>query len=291
MLKQLWLVIKALGSKLKSTAETAPSFLLNAIKQSPKILIPALLFTLRLLVRFIVALPQAIYNLLKMLALALGCAYLTLDVMGGLSQIPGPPVSSIQVPKGLEPLKDSPVYDAQRSIVRLSVNGQFMCSGVVIGSNYILTASHCIVDEQTGLMRDEVVTIQGDNGRVEVMGRTAGVNLRMDWGLIHGNFSSIPASHVLSTDVSKDKVLRACGFPQGNHKIYCTILEPGLNDALLIKTRGIVWPGMSGGPVFDETGTVVGLNIRVYELGDARDVGGSGISPTIGILANFGIGD
>jgi hypothetical protein len=173
-------------------------------------------------------------------------------------------------------------------VVRLSVNGEFFCSGVVIGGNYILTASHCIVDEETGRLKNEVITVEGDNGRVITVGRPVGANLRMDWGLIHGNFTSIPASHVMSNDVPKDATLRACGFPQGNHATYCVVLEQNGNDLFLLKTKGLVWPGMSGGPVFDKNDQVVALNIRGYELSDK---GGSGISPTIGILAGFGIGD
>ena len=248
----------------------------------------ALATVIKFAIRFVASLPTFVYNFLKGVALVLICGYLALGIMNDLSQLPGPSMSSLQVDKGLPPLAPSPVYNAQRSIVRLSVDGQFFCSGVVIGGNYILTASHCIINEETGRLKHELITVEGDNGRVQTIGRPVGANLRMDWGLIHGNFTSIPASHVMSNDVPKDAALRACGFPQGNHAIYCVMLEQNGSDLFLLKTKGLVWPGMSGGPVFDKNDDVVALNIRGYELSDK---GGSGISPTIGILASFGIGD
>jgi S1-C subfamily serine protease len=257
-------------------------------KQSPKAIIPTAKFLFKLLLRTILLLPKAIYNSFKFAALVLVCGYLALGIMGGLQQIPSQGVPSIQVPKQLPPLRENPVYDSQRAVVRLSVNGVFFCSGVVIGGNYILTASHCIVDAETGVMKDEVVTVEGDNGRVTVVAKPVGINLRMDWGLLHGNFTSIPAARLISTELTHEKNLKACGFPQGNHKVYCADLKQDGNDLFLLKTKGLVWPGMSGGPVFDPAGNVVALNIRGYDLSDK---GGSGISPTLGILANFGIGD
>lgn len=73
-----------------------------------------------------------------------------------------------------------------------------------------------------------------------------------------------------------------------NHKVYCSLLRPQVNDGFFIKCAGVVFPGMSGGPVFDNNGNVIGLNIQVY---GASEGGGAAYSPTLGILATFGIGD
>lgn len=286
-LQRLWLSIKALPSKIKPVARATPSYMLSALTLLAIASWHVTKFIVKLLLRIILALPNFVYGFLKGMLLTLGCAYLALGIVANLSELPGPGVPSIQVPAQMPQLVPSLNYDYTRSIVRLSVNGEFFCSGVVIGRNYLLTASHCLVDEN-GVLKNEVVTVEGDNGRVVTIGRPVGVNLRMDWGLIHGDFTSIPGAHVMSTDLTNETEFRACGFPQGNHQVYCAKLEANGNDLFLLKTKGLVWPGMSGGPVFDKNGTVVALNIRGYDLSDK---GGSGISPTIGILANFHIGD
>ncbi len=242
---------------------------------------------LRLSLKCFQALPRVVTGSLKGAALLLGTTYLFLIVLNAISSLPGPGISSIQIVPGLKPLVPSTVYQYERSVVRLSVNGQFMCTGVVIGNNYVLTASHCVVDEN-GVMKDERVTVESDDGRVMVIGRTAGVNTRMDWAIIQGNFERIPGAHVISRDLEVPPMVLACGYPQGSHYIYCETLKPITNDAFLIKCGGVLQPGMSGGPVFDDKGNVVGLNIRVYYQ---EDHSGSGYSPTIGILANFGIAD
>lgn len=275
MLKRLLALLKATSGQLLSLTKAASGHLLNAAKQ-----------TLRKIAYVVRSLSHCFYFCLKATAVLLLCGILMMKLLEGL---PGPRISSIQVDANLPPLAPAKVYDYKRSIVRLYRGDQFYCSGVVIGSNYVLTASHCLVDEDGSMNRGPVRVVNDDGSQV-VMSRPVGVNLRMDWGLLHGNFSNIPAALVTEVGFDPPAIVTACGYPQGSKALNCSELSPWLNDGFLIKCRpgGMLFPGMSGGPVFDAEGHVIGLNVLVYP---AQQLGGVAYSPTTGILANFHIAD
>jgi S1-C subfamily serine protease len=206
-----------------------------------------------------------------------------------LRNLPRQGVSSIQVEKNLPKLLPAKKYDWNRSVVRLYNDEGFFCSGVVIGANYVLTAAHCLVDEN-GVMKRQRVIVENDDGTIRLTSKPVGVNLRMDWGLLESDFSDIPAAEVWESGFEPQAQVLACGYPQGSKTLNCQVLVPVMNDAFLVKCAvgGMLFPGMSGGPVFDKAGHVLGLNTAMYP---AEEDGGTAYSPTIGILANFHIAD
>jgi S1-C subfamily serine protease len=239
--------------------------------------------------RLLMAIPKLLLSCLKGAILILLCDILMVTFINLLnSSIPSKSVSSIQLVEPMAKLVPSTKYDYTRSVVRLFVNGQFTCTGVVIGNNYILTASHCMVDDN-GEMKRALFMVSNDSGTVETMAMPVGVNTRMDWGLLRGNFSGIPGAIVVEVGFSPPTSVVACGYPQGSATLQCQITHPIINDAFLVKCRGgLIFPGQSGGPVFDGAGQVIGLNILVYP---AQDGGGFAYSPSTGILASFHIAD
>jgi hypothetical protein len=233
------------------------------------------------------AIPSLIYSSLKGIAIFLVCIYLFTGILNNIPDAPSK-ISSHQVEKNLPKLlPPSAGIALERSIVRLYLGDQFYCTGVVIGDNYVLTASHCLVDEH-GVMRDKLMGVMNDDGTVTVLAKPVGANTRLDWGLLKGDFHKIPGAHLVSRDLVIEPKLAACGYPMGSHVLYCANVYPQVNDLFIIKCGGLILPGMSGGPVFDKAGEVVGLNVQGYE---AKDGGGSGYTPTLGILGAFGIGD
>jgi V8-like Glu-specific endopeptidase len=202
-----------------------------------------------------------------------------------VSLFPQDKVSSLQVAPNLPKIIPSEVYSSDRSIVKLYIDGQFTCSGVVISRNYVLTAAHCMVDEEYRMTK-HAVTVMSDDGKVKSIAKAVGVNIRMDWGLIQGDFVGIPGAPVIYDHLELEERVVACGYPHGTKAVVCEALMPQVNDLFLIKSVGILFSGMSGGPVFNHLGQVIGINVLVYPA-EAR--GGAAFSPTVGILATFGI--
>jgi S1-C subfamily serine protease len=229
---------------------------------------------------------EAVRKVFRVLTLLSTCVFMVVGLATcATTLIPYKGVSSIQIEPNLPKLELADKIDPVGATVRLYKNGQFICSGVVIGKNYLLTASHCMVDEDLVMKKDKF-TVSNASGEIIALGKPAGVNTRMDWGLLEGNFSAFPAAPLVTTRIPQGEVA-ACGYPQGSHDLMCSPLVTVINDTFFIKCQGVIFPGMSGGPVFDAQGNVVGLNVAVYGIDEH---GGSQITPTLAILANFGIG-
>jgi V8-like Glu-specific endopeptidase len=230
-----------------------------------------------------------LYTGFKTLLVILACSYLALSLISITTDLlhigPAAP-SGHEIDKDLKPLEPSRHESPSASTIRIYRGKQFYCSGVVIGKNYLLTAAHCLVDPD-GFKTKEELRIESIDKKLSVPAKAVGINTRMDWGLVAGDFSQFSSAILESVNFEVlDKVLM-CGYPQGATMLHCMVNTPYMNDYFFIKCKGIVFPGMSGGPVFDGEGHVIGLNVAVYA---AEGGGGSQYTPTLDILANFGIG-
>lgn len=179
--------------------------------------------------------------------------------------------------------------DKYPAVVRLhdKKTGEFFCSGTVIGANYIVTAGHCLEGRSK---REESVEVRMlDGTKLGVMGTAVFYEGRSDQGLIFGeftDFNSLPFDEhpfdELKIYAQPDSVMVACGFPYGG-EFFCSPLEQRSQNYFSIHGSGYLYPGMSGGPVFDaRTQIVIGVNTAVVESGII-------ISPLVEILAHAGI--
>lgn len=151
----------------------------------------------------------------------------------------------------------TPVERTSASIIRLtSESGQGFCTGFMVAPNRILTASHCI---ENAVFADGTPTqlIQKDD--------------YYDLAVL----STVSAKHPLRIRVAPttyDEPLKGIGYGFGWDKPLVTVfrvmipnhkITPEAVSGVIMQGQAI--GGMSGGPLIDSQGQVVGINLRTYQ--------------------------
>lgn len=164
-----------------------------------------------------------------------------------------------------------PASDKYGSIVRLVRNQHTFCTGVVVSAHTIITASHCVLEESAfgASINTEPMEIRlDDNEPIGVRARAYGARVQLDQAVLYGNFEKFTARkyvtsvHELNKLAKYDRTLIACGYPMGGPLFCSKMYFQELYD-FMWATKGLLLPGMSGGPVMLEDGTVVAINIAV----------------------------
>lgn len=159
------------------------------------------------------------------------------------------------------------------SIVRLhDEKGRFFCSGTVISNHRILTAAHCVVQDFGfyGTMVIAKVQIRTQDNKVVGYAVVEAANPRQDLAMLRGEFTALDKRQVMTNmNEISDAFLKlpakilACGYPDAG-PLRCARISYLDRENFAFAGRGGLYPGMSGGPVFDlRSGKIIAVNTAV----------------------------
>ena len=144
--------------------------------------------------------------------------------------------------------------------------GAFFCSGTVISTNYVVTAGHCL--KRFSKTAEQIDVRVHDGTKLAAWGTAVFRDERSDLGLVMGDFAAFNAmkydihpQYIIETMLAgNEHPVIMCGFPYGG-KGYCIALNDRSTYYFQFAGSGVLYPGMSGGPVIDYlTGTLIGVN-------------------------------
>lgn len=179
----------------------------------------------------------------------------------------------------------------------------FVCTGTVISNRYIITAAHCLIDDD-GMLR-KTINIVGikntSNNPLTVTAIPAAINSRSDIGLVVGNFETFQKIkintsitytienigfkniNIYGLQIQIPPQIISCGFAWGEQTFACVKVQNIQPYGTQLGGVSFMYPGMSGGAVVDSISNVLfGVNTGVsgsYSI----------YSPLVGMFDYFGI--
>lgn len=168
-------------------------------------------------------------------------------------------------------LSENGVDTGSVTLIRIhNEDGEFVCSGTIVSTKYVLTAAHCISDEDGNLSTEtyKIHVLIGDGSIVVIEAKAASLNHRSDNGLMLGDFTGLSTVKLALgplNSLQRSQTVLVCGFPYGSLDDICYFLESASKQYYFqMAAKGHLYPGMSGGPVYDmENNVVVGVNSAV----------------------------
>jgi len=158
------------------------------------------------------------------------------------------------------------------------------CTAAVISNKYAITAAHCLKGFEAG-----AVFAANEKGNLIVEVKAVAGSSQTDVGIITGDFSSFmkfrfprTAEDLMSMRLGE---LVSCGFPMAGSML-CSKVKLNGTRLFSINGEGNLYPGMSGGPLFDlNSMTVIGVNSSVTEDGSSQ------YGPLINLVESFSLDD
>lgn len=162
----------------------------------------------------------------------------------------------------LTPRNIKDIYiESESAVYLLEDEGGGKCTSFHIGDGYLLTAAHCIKHEKKWIVIEK--------NEVTIPVNPVAIKLIKDIALFQVPELKNTNYLVLGENYSIGQQITVIGFPgYTNLKIVDVGHLIGLHNdpeqGLLIIGDGNLWPGESGGPLFDERGFVIGLAKGVF---------------------------
>lgn len=165
----------------------------------------------------------------------------------------------------------------------------FFCSGTIISDKYLLTASHCLMQQDMfglrQMMRTKSLNVVSSTG-LKVTGVAAAINQRADYALVIGSFESFRKLDVALTPkevLEISPLIGTCGYPWGAG-LFCSMAGPQIQLFYEFQiTTGHLSPGSSGGACVDL------MTNRVFAVNSAVTNGAIVIAPLIGLFETLGV--
>lgn len=162
-------------------------------------------------------------------------------------------------------------------IVKIT-DGNGVCSGFVVDRNYVITAAHCI-----GFFSRKFLVFNSYMSIAKLVGMDRGLDIAVLSGDF-SKFSSRRSKFYTNGMENKKEKYKACGYPRGQRFLYCAKLKLDGKHGNFNLAMGDIFHGMSGGPVVDQDGNVVGVISAIM-----KNNGKAVLSNIIGIPSIFGI--
>ncbi len=181
--------------------------------------------------------------------------------------------ANLFIPKALNGVKTKITNGEPKkfgSIVRLTHDGRTFCTGTVVSPNLIFTAAHCVLSQTPfgTFLNDAGIEIRPDsNVATGVIARPIYATQQMDQAILTGDFSAFEARPAITdpevlTQVKAGDEFLSCGYPL-NGALFCTKLVYMNGAEFFWAVKGVLIPGMSGGPTMRADGAVMCVNTAV----------------------------